>query len=197
MPSQLFVWIFVVAIYAAVLAVRRVPLTSIQSNLGLRLGHSKWYAAAIAVAAVSVGTALLVFWLSDFSVKELGGDASLTISYYSAWTLGLSTFLLAFGRELIFAAIGEELFFRGLVGGVLFRRLNFFLANGLQALVFLLPHLAILALLGAHLWPLMIIFAVGGWLLGWLRYASGSIIPGMFAHGLVNAVAASYVMVAA
>jgi hypothetical protein len=117
MPTQLFLWVFLTAIYAVVLAVRRVPLTVIGGNLGLRPGHWYWYLAAIAIAAISVGVAALVFWLGHFSLTSTGHNQSLTASYYASWTLGPVTFLHAFGRELLYAALGEELFFRGLVAG--------------------------------------------------------------------------------
>lgn len=196
MPANLILWVFFTAIYAAVLAVRRVSLKTISKNLGLRVGKWYWYVAALGVAVLSVGVALLVFWLSQFSITALGQNQSLTGSHYASWVLGPVTFLHAFGRELVYTAFGEELFFRGLIGGWLFRHLNFQLANGLQTLVFLLPHLAILALVGMWSWPLLIPALVAGWLLGLMRHASGSIFPGVLAHGLVNAVAAAYFMVA-
>lgn len=47
---------------------------------------------------------------------------------------------------------GRDLFFRGLVGGWLMRHSGFWVGNALQILVFLLPHLFVLAG-GLYLWP--------------------------------------------
>jgi membrane protease YdiL (CAAX protease family) len=74
-------------------------------------------------------------------------------------------------------ALGEEVFFRGLVGGVFVCRLGFYGGNTLQAIVFLVPHAALL-LIDVRLWPILPVQFAAGWLLGWLRTTSGSILPG-------------------
>jgi membrane protease YdiL (CAAX protease family) len=89
-------------------------------------------------------------------------------------------------REAIYVALGEEIFFRGLLGGWLVRRLGFAIGNTVQTLIFLLPHLLLL-LVSLNLWPIIAVQIVAGWLLGWLRYRSDSILPGWLAHSLINA----------
>jgi len=51
-------------------------------------------------------------------------------------------------------AVGEEGFFRGLLGGVLIRRLGFGRGNLVQTLIFLVPHLALL-LVDVRSWPIV------------------------------------------
>ena len=86
-------------------------------------------------------------------------------------------------------ALGEEIFFRGLLGGWLIRRFGFRNGNLIQALIFLLPHFLLL-LVGLDLWPILAVQFVAGWLLGWLRFRSESILPGWLAHSLINALGA-------
>ena len=82
-------------------------------------------------------------------------------------------------------AIGEEVFFRGLLGGVLMRRLGFRWGNLLQATIFLAPHMALL-LLDVRLWPLLPAQFAAGWMMGWLRHKTDTFVPGAVVHVLVN-----------
>lgn len=89
-------------------------------------------------------------------------------------------------------AIGEEVFFRGLLGGVLVRRFGFGWGNLLQALLFLLPHLALL-LVDLRVWPIIPVQFAVGWLLGWLRNKTGTFVPGAAVHVISN-IAAGLIM---
>ena len=82
-------------------------------------------------------------------------------------------------------AVGEEVFFRGLLGGVLMRRLSFRWGNLLQATIFLVPHVALL-LLDVRLWPLLPAQFTAGWLLGWLRHKTDTFVPGAVLHVIIN-----------
>ena len=113
----------------------------------------------------------------------------MTVSQYEGLNLSAGTLLLVLFREPFYVSLGEELFFRGLLGGVLFRRLGFALGNVVQKGLFLLPHLGLL-LVSLGLWRLVFVQLVVGWLLGWLRFRSGSILPGWVAHALANALGA-------
>ncbi|MBB1033761.1 CPBP family intramembrane metalloprotease [Dietzia sp. CQ4] len=86
---------------------------------------------------------------------------------------------------VVLRAVGEEVFFRGLLGGVFIRRLGFGWGNLLQSVVFLVPHLALLAV-DVRLWPLIPVQFAAGWLLGWLRHRSGTLVPGAAVHALAN-----------
>jgi len=138
----------------------------------------------------SLGTMIIVGglgWLAFRTVpSEVLQDPNINISDYTGWTLSVSSFLLVWLREAIYVALGEEIFFRGFLGGWLVRRLGFAIGNTVQTLVFILPHLLLL-LVSQSLWPIIIVQLIAGWLLGWLRYRSNSILPGLLAHGLSNA----------
>ncbi|MFP7761394.1 CPBP family intramembrane glutamic endopeptidase [Marisediminicola sp. LYQ85] len=86
---------------------------------------------------------------------------------------------------VIARALGEEILFRGLIGGVLFRRLGFIRGNILQAIIFMVPHLLLLAVDPA-MWPILPVQFVAALLLGWLRHRSGSVLPGALAHAVAN-----------
>jgi len=84
-------------------------------------------------------------------------------------------------------ALAEEMLFRGLIAGVLFRRLGFARGNAIQALVFLAVHCLVeLPLAGAGIWPILLGQGVAGWLLGWLLHRSGSIAPSWLVHTGIN-----------
>jgi membrane protease YdiL (CAAX protease family) len=82
-------------------------------------------------------------------------------------------------------AVGEEILFRGLIGGVLVRRLGFARGNLVQALVFLIPHLPLL-LVDTAMWPILPVQFLAALMLGWLRHRSGSVVPGALAHAVAN-----------
>ena len=77
------------------------------------------------------------------------------------------------------AAIGEELFFRGFVLGVLTRRYGFWIGAVTVSLVFAAVHVQPTALAPIFLLSL---------LLCWLRHVSGSILPAIVCHASYNGV---------
>ena len=120
---------------------------------------------------------------------EIFGDPNINVDAYAGLKLNIVTFLYIWFREAIFVALGEEIFFRGFLGGLLYRRFGFTTGNIFQAMIFLLPHLLLLTV-SFNLWPLLVVQLVGGWLLGWLRMISGSILPGWLTHSIINALGA-------
>jgi membrane protease YdiL (CAAX protease family) len=107
--------------------------------------------------------------------------------------LGPLTLAGAFAYEFFFTALGEELLFRGLLGGALLQRFGLLAGNSLQTAIFVLPHLLIL-IVSPGLWWLVLLAAGGGWGLGWLRYQTGSILPPMLMHAIGNTVSAGLAM---
>ena len=82
--------------------------------------------------------------------------------------------------------LSEELLFRGLIAGALGRKLSFWPANIIQALIFLLPHLVIIVF-EPSLWWLAVGAGLGGGLLGgWLRLKSGSVLAPWMVHAAAN-----------
>jgi len=145
----------------------------------------------------SLGLLILIGGFGWFAFQfvpfEILRDSRINISEYSGWKPGFASFLLVLLREAIYVALGEEIFFRGFLGGWLTRRLGFGKGNMAQALIFLLPHLPLL-LVGLSLWPIIFVQLLTGWLLGWLCHRSGSVLPGWFAHSLTNALGALIAM---
>lgn len=79
---------------------------------------------------------------------------------------------------------GEEILFRGLIGGVLVRRLGFAAGNTLQALIGAVPLGLTLLANGRPLWTVLIGQVVIGWMLGWLRTRLGTCFAGIPAVAL-------------
>lgn len=129
-------------------------------------------------------------WLAQlFIPAELLQSEHVSLSAYAGMSPTLATLAFILLREAIYTALGEEIFFRGWLGGWLVRRLGFLVGNTIQAFAFLLPHLLLLTI-GLGFWPILIPQFVAGWLFGWLCHRSGSILPGWFAHTLSNVLGA-------
>ena len=167
-----------------VLRLRKQPWEKILPLLGWRLGAPRYYLGALLFSLVTAipFVLLVIFVFPDLFRHPSPGT---TQYYYAHLSLSFSSLGIAFLNELFFTALGEEVFFRGLVGGWLMRRCGFLVGNTLQALIFLLPHL-ILLVVAVGLWPLLVLQFLFGWLAGWLRYKSDSIFPGMLIHALTN-----------
>ena len=137
--------------------------------------------------AIPIGVLMLVIMqMIPESVME---NPMVSTSFYAGWSPSLSSFLFAWMREAFYVALGEEMFFRGLLGGWLERRYGFRIGNIVQAGVFLLPHLLLL-MVSTSFWLVIVVQFLAGWVLGLLRSRSGSIHPGWLAHSLMNAVGA-------
>jgi membrane protease YdiL (CAAX protease family) len=167
-----------------IMRLRRQPWMKTLSVLGWRLGSPIHYLRALLFLLISaIFVVLLVLFM--FSDLYRHPPQGVTLYYYARLGFSLSSILSAFLNEFFFTALGEEVFFRGLLGGWLMRRFGFLVGNTLQTLIFLLPHFLTL-LVGAYLWPLLAFPALLGWLNGWLRYTSDSVLPGMLVHALGN-----------
>ncbi len=90
---------------------------------------------------------------------------------------------------IVVLALAEEMFFRGFVAGLSFRRFGFKTGNLVQALVFFAPHLLLL-LVSLSLWPLLPLQLIAGLVLGWLRQRSDSIGPCWLLHAATNTIPA-------
>ena len=190
LPLQLIVLGIPSLIYVAVRRRRGEKWKEVFEKIGWR-GSRRIYFLWSLVVIILIGG---LGWLTLQAVpSEVLRDPNINISDYTGWTLSLSSFLLVWLREAIYVALGEEIFFRGFLGGWLVRRLGFAIGNTIQALVFILPHLLLL-LVSQSLWLIIIVQLIAGWLMGWLRCRSNSILPGWLAHSLSNAIGALSVM---
>jgi membrane protease YdiL (CAAX protease family) len=145
--------------------------------IGLRWGRPGDYGFAVLIMAVMAGfgaAALRMIPAASLTQRGVSVGAAHTVAGY----LGIAVMALA-----------EEMLFRGLLAGVLIRRLGFWWGNTVQALVFFAPH-CLLLLASSALWPILPVQFVAGWLLGWLRQRSGSIGPAWLAHAGGNILAA-------
>jgi membrane protease YdiL (CAAX protease family) len=186
LPLQLIVFSIPSLVYAVVRRRGGDKWGEVLWKIGWQGGPPVYFLWALGVVIVVGGLGWLAFQAVPSEVLQ---DPNVNISEYAGWTVGVTSFLLVWLREAIYVALGEEILFRGFLGGWLIRRLGFAIGNTLQAFVFLVPHLLLL-LVSLTLWPVIIVQLVAGWLLGWLRYRSNSILPGWLAHSLTNALGA-------
>lgn len=140
---------------------------------GLSRGAPTDYGWALVLLLPLVLTGWLAIALVPSGVLELPG-----VSIAQVTSLGVAA-------GVALRAVGEEVFFRGLLGGVLIRRLGFGWGNLLQAALFLVPHLALL-LVDVRMAPILPVQFAAGWALGWLRHRTGSFVPGAVVHALAN-----------
>lgn len=142
-----------------------------------RLGASWGSRSAYGWASVIFVPLLLAGWFAITLIPaEVLDEPGVTIARLTSVSVGIG---------VVLRAIGEEVLFRGLLGGIFMRRLGFFWGNLLQSAVFIVPHLLLLAV-DVRTWPVIPVQFVAGWLLGWLRHKTGTFVPGAFVHVITN-----------
>ena len=146
------------------------------SRVGATTGTARDYWRGVLLFIPLLIVAIIAAWVIPADVRDAPG-----VSIASLTSLGAVV-------GLVLRALGEEVFFRGLLAGVLIRRLGFAWGNVMQALAFLVPHAALLAI-DVRLWPILPVQFVMGWVLGHLRHATGSFLPGALVHVIANVVA--------
>ncbi len=163
----------------------------IMRRLGLTLGEGRFYLWSLVFSLLSIVASLGVLQLVPAVVIN---EKNMATSRFVGQQLTMMSLLSAFFFGFFETGLGEELFFRGLIGGWLGRRTRLWVANVIQAAIFTLPHLLLLTI-EMRLWPIAIALPfVSGLMLGWLRLKSDSIFPGWIVHGLVNTFSAISVM---
>jgi membrane protease YdiL (CAAX protease family) len=155
-------------------------LREIRKRAGLQFGQPRYLLYSLALTAIVV--AALLVWTPPLEPLTREGSAQAKFA-----GLGLTAGSIA--GALLYGAVQtgltEELLFRGLIGGMISRRLSMIWANTAQGFIFLLPHLTIL-LFAPELWAVLPIVFAAALLLGWLRIKSGSIIGPSIVHGSAN-----------
>lgn len=141
--------------------------------VGVTWGPASGYGWAVLV----LGPVLLAAWLATVlipaGVLDTPGVAIARLTSVAA------------GVGVVLRAAGEEVLFRGLLAGVLARRLGPVWGNLAQAAAFLVPHLPLL-LVDPRTWPILPVQFAAGWLLGLLRLRTGSVLPGTLVHAVSN-----------
>lgn len=166
--------------------VRKRPGSESTRELGWALPSWRNMAEAAVVLLILAGLATAAFRLIPPGALQAENTNT---AAYAGWPRSLGNLVLIFLLELLNRALPEEVFFRGWLGGWLVRRLGFLAGNTLQALVFLLPHLMLLKITPA-LWPITLLQFAAGWLQGWLRWRSDSVIPSTIVHTITNVLGA-------
>jgi membrane protease YdiL (CAAX protease family) len=182
-PLQPILFLIPSLTFIIIQKIRKQDWSTALINIGWQLPPTKYIAVGLGFGLIS---GLFSFFISNMLPQEVFGQPGIAQSFYSNWSLSVSTFFLSFLRETIYVALGEEIFFRGFLGGILYRKLGFMVGNIIQSIVFLLPHLLLLTV-SIKLWPILIAQFIGGWLFGWLCYKSESILSSWLAHALSNA----------
>ncbi len=163
----------------------RLPLASLGLTVG-RWSRTLVQGGAAAVAAIAgnnLGQIATVFvlglWMGHQAANTLVQRDELRTPAFRVLALVHQPVELAGIAVLVgvIVPIGEELFFRGLVYGALRRRMHRHLAAFLSALFFTAAHLEPAAALSI----LML-----GLVLAYTYEYSGSLVPGMIAHGVNN-----------
>jgi membrane protease YdiL (CAAX protease family) len=189
-PIQPFLFSIPSIIFIMVNRIRKQNWSKIFQDLGWKLPVNKFLIIGLGMGLIP---GLFSIFLPDILPISLLDQPGVAQSVYSDWPLSVSYFLLAFIREGFYITLGEEILFRGFLGGLLFRKLGFALGNIIQSILFLVPHLLLLTI-STQLWPLLIAQFLGGWLYGWLLNKSESILPSWLAHSLGNAFGATLFM---
>lgn len=190
--TSLIIYSIPAIIYALVVKLKdRTNGREIARRLGLTLGEGRYYFWALGFTLLGIVISVGVLQLIPASVLN---EKNVATSRFVGQSLTVMNFLSALFFGLFKTGLGEELFFRGLIGGWFGRRTKLWVANAIQAAIFTLPHLLLLTI-ELRLWPIAFALPfVSGLMLGWLRLKSGSIVPGWMVHGLGNTFSAIAVM---
>ena len=157
------------------LLVRRRRTDRGRPDMGLTWGAPSDYAWAIGAVVVLGG-------LSFVATRLIPADV-----LASAGTTNRITTLVA-ALSVVVRAAAEEVLFRGFLQGVLAGRFGRTVGIWVQAVLFLLPHLALL-LLSPLVWPILPAQFLTGLTLGWLRSRHDSIAPTVAVHAVANVLA--------
>jgi membrane protease YdiL (CAAX protease family) len=131
------------------------------------------------VLTIAIGLVLSQFGLRSNQNEEFG-------FVRGAGPVGLAVALF-FGA--VTAPFAEELFFRGVLFGLLSRRQPLWAAYVVSSAVFAVAHLMPMRMNPSQMAGLAVGIFVLGLLLAWTYHLTGSLYPGMLAHALNNATA--------
>jgi membrane protease YdiL (CAAX protease family) len=155
-------------------------LREVAARAGLRVGEPRYLVDSLALTLVSV--AGIIIWPPPLEPFLRDGSPQRSFA-------GLGLGGQAIGMALLYGVLktgfAEEVLFRGLIAGSLARRLPFPWANIVQSIIFLAPHLLVLAVM-PELWGILPLVFVASLVLGWVRVRSGSILGPWLVHAAAN-----------
>lgn len=152
----------------------------VRARTGLVLGDSH-YIGYCAAASLLVVAGVLLF---PPSLANSTAEGS-AFAEFEGLGLSVASILMALLYGVIKTGFAEEFLFRGMIAGSLARRMPALWANLLQSLIFLAPHLFILAI-APDMWPILPVVFAGAMFTGWVRIRSGSIIGPWMLHAAAN-----------
>ncbi|WP_027483105.1 CPBP family intramembrane glutamic endopeptidase [Deinococcus pimensis] len=170
----------------AVLRARGLTLHDAAERIGL--AGTNLNALLLATLVAAVGAALVAVALIRVD-PAVWHRPNVSLSRYAGMQLNTWGILIILVREALYVTLGEELLFRGVLGSWFTTRLGFLAGNTLQAACWVVPHLLLLTLSLKFLPVLVCQFALN-WAFGWLRHHTGSVLPGWWAHSVINTVTA-------
>lgn len=122
LPLQLIVVSIPSLVFITVLRRRGEKWSKVLEKIG-------WQGSRPVYFLLALGAMIIVGWLGWLALQvapaEVLQDPNVNISDYAGWTLGVTSFLLVWLREAVYVALGEEILFRGFLGGWLIRWLGF------------------------------------------------------------------------
>lgn len=152
----------------------------IAQRAGLQLGQRRYLGYSLAFALVSI--TILVAWPLPMAPFLREGAPQ---RQFAGLGFGGPAIPMALLYGVVKTGFAEEFLFRGLIAGSLARRLPSAWANGLQALIFLLPHLLVITIM-PEMWGLLPLIFASALFLGWVRIQSGSILGPWLIHAAAN-----------
>jgi membrane protease YdiL (CAAX protease family) len=163
------------------------------ARAGLRLGDRRYLIISLGFALL--GSAAVILAVRSLSLPlEPFTRQGAAQRFFVGLGFTPKAIAMALLNGVVQTAFPEELLFRGLIAGSLSRRLPLLWANVMQAGIFLLPHLLIIAVM-PELWFLLPLVFLGALMLGWIRIRSGSIVGPMIMHASGNVTMAMIVAV--
>lgn len=190
-PAQIIIYLVILLLFIYLKRRKNTSWNTIYRLIGITNTATRFYYYGLLVTILIAGISWGIFKIYPIDIQLLKAT---TFNNSGIKEVTYATIITIFFKELIFTSIGEEILFRGIVAGYFFQRFKFIKANLIQSLLFLAPHLP-LVYLSMDFSPFIGIITSLGWLLGWLRFKSKSIFPGIIVHSLINTFSIVYITV--
>lgn len=189
LSSQLALWVGFVG--APIMASRRNGSGSLARDYRLAWPRAKDWLAGVAGGLVGRVPATLVLVLIVLAGNGFGASNGAAPQIDGMTPEGTAGWVVAAMLGIVGAPIVEELLFRGLIQGAFTRRVGPVAAIFVTALIFSAAHIT-----NEGFFAPIVLFPPA-LVLGYLRYRSGSLAPGMVAHATFNALGFALLLVPA